>query len=113
MQQDRVRRMRRTREPARDTAGSTMSGQCPRNQETPMPLVRIAMREGKPASYRRAIADGVHAAMVEVANVPPQDRFQILTEHTPEDLIYDASYLGIARSDDIVMIQIVLNQRPT
>ena len=78
-----------------------------------MPLVRIAMRKGKPAPYRRAIADGVHAAMVEVANVPPQDRFQILTEHAPEDLIYDASYLGIARTDDIVMIQIVLNQRTT
>jgi 4-oxalocrotonate tautomerase len=78
-----------------------------------MPLVRIAMRQGKPAQYRRAIADGVHAAMVEAANVPPLDRFQILTEHMPEDLIYDASYLGIARTDDIVMIQIVLNQRPT
>ena len=43
----------------------------------------------------------------------PPGRFQILTEHAPEDLIYDASYLGIARTDDIVMIQIVLNQRPT
>ena len=78
-----------------------------------MPLVRIAMRQGKPAQYRRAIADGVHAAMVEAASVPPLDRFQILTELAPEDLIYDASYLGIARTDDIVMIQIVLNQRPT
>ena len=78
-----------------------------------MPLVRIAMRQGKPAEYRRAIADGVHAAMVEAANVPLLDRFQILTELAPEDLIYDASYLGIARSDDIVMIQIVLNQRAT
>ena len=78
-----------------------------------MPFVRIAMRRGKPAPYRRAIADAVHAAMVEVANVPPQDRFQVLTEHAPEDLIYDASYLGIARTDDIVMIQITLNQRPT
>ena len=39
-----------------------------------MPLVRIAMREGKPASYRRAIADGVHAAMVEVANVRSEER---------------------------------------
>lgn len=78
-----------------------------------MPFVRIALRQGKPAKYRRAIVDGVHAAMVEAANVPPLDRFQILTEHAPEDLIYDASYLGIARTDDIVMIQITLNQRPT
>jgi len=78
-----------------------------------MPFVRIAMRQGKSAQYRRAIADGVHAAMVEAANVPLLDRFQILTEHNPEDLIYDASYLGITRTDDIVMVQITLNQRPT
>ena len=78
-----------------------------------MPFVRIAVRQGKPAKFRRAIADGVHAALVEAANVPPLDRFQILTEHGPEDLIYDAGYLGIARTDDIVMVQIALNQRPT
>lgn len=78
-----------------------------------MPLVRIAMRQGKPAAYRRAVADEVHQALVEVAKVPAQDRFQILTEYTPEDLIYDPSYLDIQRSDDIVMVQITLNQRPT
>jgi 4-oxalocrotonate tautomerase len=77
-----------------------------------MPLVRISMREGKPASYRRAVAEQVHQAIVEVANVPPQDRFQILTEHHETGLIYDPSYLGIDRTDDIVMIQITLNQRP-
>ena len=76
-----------------------------------MPLVRIALREGKPEAYRRAIADEVHRAIVEVASVPELDRFQILTEHAPADLIYDSSYLGIKRSDDIVMIQITLNQR--
>lgn len=77
-----------------------------------MPLVRIALREGKSATYRRAVANEVHQAIVAVANVPEQDRFQIITEHTADDLIYDPSYLGIQRSDDIVMIQITLNQRP-
>ena len=28
-----------------------------------MPFVRISLPEGKPADYRRAIADGVHIAM--------------------------------------------------
>lgn len=76
-----------------------------------MPLVRIALREGKSADYRRAIADEVHRAMVEAASVPELDRFQIVTEHSAEGLIYDANYLGIKRTDDIVMIQITLNQR--
>jgi 4-oxalocrotonate tautomerase len=76
-----------------------------------MPLVRIALREGKSADYRRAIADEVHRAMVEAASVPELDRFQIVTEHSAEGLIYDANYLGIKRTDDLVMIQITLNQR--
>jgi 4-oxalocrotonate tautomerase len=76
-----------------------------------MPLVRIAFREGKSPTYRRAVADEVHAALVEVASVPELDRFQLLTEHAPADLIYDPTYLGVNRTDDIVMIQITLNQR--
>jgi phenylpyruvate tautomerase PptA (4-oxalocrotonate tautomerase family) len=77
-----------------------------------MPLVRISLRQGKSPQYRRAVADEVHAALVEVASVPLLDRFQLLTEHAPADLIYDPNYLDVKRSDDIVMIQITLNQRP-
>jgi len=54
-----------------------------------------------------AVADEVHGALVEVASVLELDRFQVLTEHAPVDLIYDATYLGVKRSDDIVMIQLV------
>jgi len=74
-----------------------------------MPLVRISLREGKSEQYRTAVADGVHRAMVEGAAVPEQDRFQIITEHPPSGLIYDPTYLGIQRSNDIVMVQITLS----
>ena len=47
--------------------------------------------------------------MVETINVPPQDRFQVITEHPDDGLIYDPSYLGINRTDDVVFIQITLN----
>ena len=78
-----------------------------------MPLVRISLREGKPASYRAAIGEAIHRAMVETINVPADDRFQILQEHRPEGLVYDRRYLGIERTDDIVVIQITLNQGRT
>ncbi len=74
-----------------------------------MPLVRISLMQAKPETYRAAIGDAVHRAMVETINVPAQDRFQIVTEHPRADLIYDPSYLGIRRSDDLVMVQITLN----
>ena len=74
-----------------------------------MPLVRISLRQGKSAAYIRTIADGIHRAMVETINVPALDRFQIITEHTPEGLIYDPTYLDISRTDDVVFVQITLN----
>jgi 4-oxalocrotonate tautomerase len=74
-----------------------------------MPLVRISLREGTSGQYRQALADGVHQAMVEAIEIPAQDRFQIITEHPANGLIYDPSYLGIERSDKMVLVQITLS----
>jgi len=75
-----------------------------------MPLVRINLAAGKSTAYRQAIGDGVHAAMVATLKVPANDRFQLITEHSAETLIYDRNFLGVARSDDTVFIQIFLRQ---
>ena len=74
-----------------------------------MPLVRISLIAGKPESYKQKISDIVHRAMVETVNVPPQDRFQIITEHNAADFIYDPEYLKVHRTNDLVIIQITLN----
>jgi len=74
-----------------------------------MPLVRIDLRVGKSAEYRKALGDGVHRAMVEAMAVPADDRFQVITEHPPEGLIYDPQYLGVRRSDNVVLVQITLS----
>jgi 4-oxalocrotonate tautomerase len=74
-----------------------------------MPLIRIDLREGKSEEYKKAIADGVHKALVEGAGAPADDRFQVITEHPAGGIIYDPNYLGIKRNDDIVMVQITLS----
>ena len=74
-----------------------------------MPLVRISLMEGKPENYRQKVGDAVHRAMVETINVPPMDRFQIITSHAKSDFTYDAEYLNISRTDALIMIQITLN----
>jgi 4-oxalocrotonate tautomerase len=74
-----------------------------------MPLVRIDLRQGKTPEYRRKIGDMVYRAMRETINMPEHDRFQVITDHPAEGLVYDPSYLGINRTDDIVFIQITLN----
>ena len=74
-----------------------------------MPLVRISLRQGTPAEYRKALADGVHRAMIEAIAIPPDDRFQVITEYLPDGLIYDPQYLGIHRSDRVVFVQITMS----
>jgi 4-oxalocrotonate tautomerase len=78
-----------------------------------MPLVRISLMQGKPAEFRRKVGDLIYQTMVEVINVPPKDKFQIITEHDEDRLIYDPEYLNIQRTDGIVMIQITLNEGRT
>jgi 4-oxalocrotonate tautomerase len=74
-----------------------------------MPLVRVSLVKGKTPEYRRKVGDAIHRALVETIDVPPLDRFQLLTEHEPGDLVYDPGYLGIARTNDIVIVQITLS----
>ena len=78
-----------------------------------MPLSRVSLRRGKPAAFRKAILDGVYRAMRAVFDVPDEDRFMTITEHDEDNFSYSKSYLGIARSDDLVMIQLTVNNTRT
>jgi phenylpyruvate tautomerase PptA (4-oxalocrotonate tautomerase family) len=69
-----------------------------------MPLVQISLLKGKSPDYIRALSDGIHRALVETYNVPVGDRFQLIHQHERNELIYDADYLGIHRTDDVVFI---------
>lgn len=45
-----------------------------------MPLVKIEVIKGKPYEYKKAVLDGVHAALVEAFSIPEHDRIQRLYE---------------------------------
>ena len=77
-----------------------------------MPLARIDLRKGKDAAYRREIGRVVYEAMIGVG-VPQKDRFQVIHEHDADDFLFDADYLGIHRTDDLVIIQITWNEGRT
>ena len=78
-----------------------------------MPLVHISLRAGKSETYRQAIFDGLYRAMREEFDVPEDDQFMTVTEHDAANFRYGASYLDIARSDDLVFIQITANNTRT
>ena len=71
-----------------------------------MPLVRIDIPHGKPDPWIRAVADGVHAALVATGTVPDADRFQVVNEHGPGHLIADPAFQGFARGPDFTLVQI-------
>jgi phenylpyruvate tautomerase PptA (4-oxalocrotonate tautomerase family) len=78
-----------------------------------MPLVRVSLRGGKSDDYKRAIGDGVYRAMIEVFKVPNEDRFVVVSEHSASEFQFSKTYLDIARSDDLVIIQITANNTRT
>jgi phenylpyruvate tautomerase PptA (4-oxalocrotonate tautomerase family) len=71
-----------------------------------MPLVHIHLIKGKSREHIKAVADGVHRALVEAFSVPADDRFQLVHQHDAAEFIYDADYFGIHRSNDLVIVQI-------
>jgi phenylpyruvate tautomerase PptA (4-oxalocrotonate tautomerase family) len=71
-----------------------------------MPLVRISLLKGKSPAYIRAVADGIHRALHEAFGVPADDRFQVIDEYEPGRLIYDPGFLGVHRTDDLVIVNI-------
>jgi phenylpyruvate tautomerase PptA (4-oxalocrotonate tautomerase family) len=75
-----------------------------------MPLVRIAVPANRDASYRRNVSDAVHKALVDAIGIPPADRFHIVTAHNPEDLIFDPSYLDVARTPGFLAVHITLRR---
>ncbi|MBO9679606.1 MAG: tautomerase family protein [Acidovorax sp.] len=78
-----------------------------------MPLLHIALRAGKPETYRQAIFDSLYRAMRETFSVPEDDQFMAMTEHEAANFRYGTSYLGVARSDDLVFVQITANNTRT
>jgi 4-oxalocrotonate tautomerase len=74
-----------------------------------MPLVRVSLRQGKPAGYRKAILDGIYGAMRSTFEVPDEDRFMVINEHDDADFSFSKTYLGIDRTDDLVIIQLTVS----
>ncbi|MGD0848500.1 tautomerase family protein [Bradyrhizobium sp.] len=76
-----------------------------------MPLLHISLRAGKPQAYRQAIFDSLYRAMRDALSVPEDDQFMTISEHDAANFRFGAAY-GVARSDDLVYIQItVFNTR--
>jgi phenylpyruvate tautomerase PptA (4-oxalocrotonate tautomerase family) len=72
-----------------------------------MPLVRIDLAKTSTPELRRAVSETVYNAMTDIANVPAHDKFQIVTLHDADQLVYPAEgYLGVSYSPNIIFIHV-------
>src|SRR5512132_3324082 len=74
-----------------------------------MPLVRVDVLEGRAREELARIGDGVHRALVAAIGIPEQDRFQVLSRHAEDGLVFDRHYLGVTRTAGIVFVQITMS----
>ena len=72
-----------------------------------MPLIHIAMRAGKPESYRQAIFDSLYTALRDTLDVPDDDQFMTISEHDAANFRRGNAY-GFERSDDLLYIRITV-----
>jgi len=75
-----------------------------------MPLVQISLLSGKSSGFKKELSQLVYEAMREIINIPENDKFQVISEHDKDHLIFSPDYWGINRSEDIIIIQIVMNE---
>jgi 4-oxalocrotonate tautomerase len=72
-----------------------------------MPLARIDLSKDAPPERVRVVSEAIYRAMVEVANVPLHDKFQVVTRHAPDEIIYpEEGYLGLNYTRDLIIIQV-------
>jgi 4-oxalocrotonate tautomerase len=72
-----------------------------------MPLARIDISKHAPASLVRIVSEAIYQAMLDVANVPPHDKFQVINRHEVDEIVYpEEGYLGVHYTRDLIIIQV-------
>jgi 4-oxalocrotonate tautomerase len=75
--------------------------------EAAMPLARIDVSSDTPPERIKVVSEAIYSAMVEIANVPLHDKFQVVTRHAADEIIYPKEgYLGLTYTGDFILIQI-------
>src|SRR5260370_7737712 len=72
-----------------------------------MPLVYYDIVRGRSRDQIRALLDSTQAAIVEAFETPESDRYQLVTEHSPDEMIIQDHGMGIKRAEKRVGIHMI------
>jgi len=76
-----------------------------------MPLLRFDLIEGRTDEELKTLLDAAHRAMLEAFKVPERDRYQVVHQHKPGEMIVEDTGLGIPRTDKVVVVQVTSRPR--
>ena len=76
-----------------------------------MPLVPIHLARGRDAAALRTLADAIHQAVMDAFDAPERDRYQLISQHDPDEMILQDTGLGFPRSSEVVVVQVVSRAR--
>ncbi|WP_432534744.1 tautomerase family protein [Kineococcus arenarius] len=76
-----------------------------------MPLLRFDLVAGRTPEALSALLDAAHDAVVAAFEVPAGDRYQVVHQHAPGELVVHDTGLGIERTDNVVVLQVTSRQR--
>lgn len=76
-----------------------------------MSLVTFDLLKGQSTAYLKSMMDAAHEAILEGFEVPVRDRYQIINEHDPSNLILQDTGFGVVRSDNQILVRVFSRQR--
>src|ERR1700729_2168657 len=71
-----------------------------------MPFVKISLERGKSKEYLDGASSAVHEALVQELGMNPDDRFQLIDQYEPSEMIFNRDFRGGPRSDDFIVFTI-------
>lgn len=76
-----------------------------------MPLMRFDLYKGRSKEEIKQILDITYQVASETFHLLPHDRYQIVTQHDPEEMVIEDVGLGFKRTNKFVMISLVSSPR--
>jgi 4-oxalocrotonate tautomerase len=75
-----------------------------------LPLITLSLEAGRSPDQKHQLAAAVYEALRSAIQIPENDRFVAIREHLSGDLIADPGYLGVARSEHPIFVEITLRR---
>lgn len=76
-----------------------------------MPLMRVGMIRGRSKAEIRQILDIAYQVASEEFHLLPRDRYQVVTQHEPEEMVIEDVGLGLPRSAKFLLFSLTSSPR--